>query len=72
MEASSFPLFQIACVFKARINPLFNRRNNLKEVAGFKKQTGLYPYKNRSKTRSSLTFSFNVYPSQMLKYLRFV
>ena len=29
----------MACVFKARINPVINRPGNLKGVAGFKKQT---------------------------------
>ena len=59
IEASSFRLFQIACVFKARINPQFNRAGNFKGVAGFKKQTELYPYKHRSESPESSTFSFN-------------
>ena len=59
IEASSFRLFQMACVFKARINPQFNRAGNLKGVAGFKKQIELYPYKNWSKSPTSSTFSFN-------------
>ena len=41
IEGVSFRLFQMACVFKARINPEFNRGGNLKGVAGFKKQTEL-------------------------------
>ena len=36
----------MACVFKARIIPQFNRAGKLKGSAGFKKQTELYPYKN--------------------------
>jgi len=36
IEASSFRFFQMACFFKAGINPEFNRAGNLKEVAGFK------------------------------------
>ena len=59
MKASSFPLFQMACVFKARINPQFTLAGNLKGVAGFKKETELYPYKNRRKSPTSSTFSFN-------------
>ena len=43
MEASFFRLFQMACVFKARINPQFSRAGNLKGVACFKKQAKLYP-----------------------------
>ena len=42
----------MACVFKARINPQFNRAGNPKGVAGFKKQTELYLYKHRSKSPS--------------------
>ena len=33
----------MTCVFKARINPQFNRAVNPKGVAGFKKQTELLP-----------------------------
>ena len=43
MEASFFGMCYMACLFKARINPQFNRAGNLKGVAGFKKQTELYP-----------------------------
>ena len=53
MEVSSFGLCQMACVFKPRINPKFKRPGNLKGVAGFKKQTGLYPWKCRCKTPTS-------------------
>ena len=49
----------MACVFKPRINVQFNRPGNLKGVAGFKKQTGLYPCKCRCKSPISSTFSFN-------------
>ena len=49
----------MACVFKARINPQFYRPGNLKGVAGFKILTELYPYKCRSKSATSSTFSFN-------------
>ena len=59
INASSFHLFQMACVFKARINPQFNRAGNLKGVDGFKKQTELYPYKNRSTSPTLSTFRFN-------------
>ena len=53
MEAFFFGLWQMAFVFKARTNPPFNRAGNRKGVAGFKKQTELYPYKNRSKSLTS-------------------
>ena len=46
-------------VLKPRINPQFNRVGNLKGVAGFKKQLELYPYKNRSKSPTLSTLSFN-------------
>ena len=59
IQASSFRLFQMACVLKARINPKFNRAGNLKEVAGFKRENELYRYKNQSKSPTSSTFSFN-------------
>ena len=36
MEASSFGLCQMACVFKAGNNPQFHRACNLKGVAAFK------------------------------------
>ena len=44
--ASVFGLYEIACVFKARINPRPNRTCNIKEVDRFKKQAELYPIKN--------------------------
>ena len=59
MQAFFFGLFKMASVFKARINPQFNRADNHKGVAGFKRQTEFYPYKNRSKSPTSSTFSFN-------------
>ena len=59
IEASSFRVFQMTFVFKARIKPQFNRAGNLKGVAGFKEQTGLHPYKHRSKSPASSTFSLN-------------
>ena len=37
----------------------FNRPGYLKGVAGFKKQTKLYPYKCLSKSPTSSTFTFN-------------
>ena len=43
MEAFFFRLFQTARVFKARSNPQFNRAGNPEGVAGFRKQTELYP-----------------------------
>ena len=39
MQASSFDLCQMACVFKERINPQLHRPGNLKRVAGFKMLT---------------------------------
>ena len=71
IEGSCFGLFQMACGFRARINPQFNCTGNFKRVAGFKKETELYPYKHRSKSPISSTFSFNRYPTQLLNYLRF-
>ena len=59
MQASSFGLCQMACVFKARINPQVHRPGKLKGVAGFKILTELYPYKCPSKSPTSSTFSFN-------------
>ena len=54
----------MAFVFKARTNPPFNRAGNRKGVAGFKKQTKLYPYKNRSKSPSHEISVLIVYPTQ--------
>ena len=45
--------------FKARSNPQFNGAGNIIEVASFKIQTGLYRYKNRSRSPTSLTLTFN-------------
>ena len=42
MQGSSFGLCQMACVFKARINPQFHRPCNLKGVAGLKILSVLY------------------------------
>ena len=47
----------------------FNRPGNLKGVAGFKKQTELYPYKTRSKSPTSSTFSFNRLSKSNVKFL---
>ena len=55
--------------FKARINPQFNRAGNLKGVAAFKKETELYPYKHRSKSPTSSTFSFNRLSNSNVKVL---
>ena len=52
IEASSFGWYEMACVFKATIIPLFIRPGNLKGVAGFKKRTKLYPDKCRIKSLS--------------------
>ena len=70
MEASCFGLSQMACVFKARNNPQFNPAGNLKGVAGFKKQTELYPHKHRSKSPTSITISFNGLSNSNAKVLR--
>jgi len=45
IKASSFRLFQIACVFKARINALFNGAGNLKGVADFFRNKLNYTHK---------------------------
>ena len=47
---SSFGLCQMACVFKARMNPKFHRPGNLKGVAGFKILTELFPIIDESGT----------------------
>ena len=70
IEICSFRLFQMACVFKARFNPHFNLAGNLKGVAGFKNQTGLCQYKNRSKNPTSSTFSLNRLSKSNFKVLR--
>ena len=69
----------MACVFKPRINPKFNRPCNFEGVAGFEKQTELPQYECRIKTQTSSTFSFNRLSksndkvlAQILKYLRLV
>ena len=59
----------MACVFKARINPQFNRARNVKGVAAFNKQTELYPYKNWSKRPTSSTFSLNRLSNSNVKVL---
>ena len=41
IQASSFGLCQMTCVFKARINPQFHRPGNVKGVGAFKILTGL-------------------------------
>ena len=69
----------MACVFKPRINPKFNRLCNFEGVAGFEKQTELFQYECRIKIQTSSTFSFNRLSNsndkvlaQILKYLRLV
>ena len=69
MEASFFRFLQMPCVFKARNNPQFNRAAQLKGVAGFKKQSDLYPYKHWSKSQTYSTFSFNCLSNLDLKVL---
>ena len=69
MEASSFHLFQIACVFKATYNLQFNRAGNVKGLAGFRKQTKLDPFKCRSKSPTSSTFCFNRLSNSNVKEL---
>ena len=62
----------MACVFKIRINPQFNRAGNLKGVAGFKKQTEFTHTKIGAKVQPHQPSVLIVYPTQMLKSLRFV
>ena len=59
IKASSFGFCEMACFFKARMNPHSNRPGNLQEVAGFKNQAELEPKKCRSESRTSYTFNFN-------------
>ena len=47
----------------------FNRPGNFIGVTGFKKQTELYPYKCRSKSPTSSTFSFNGLSNSTVKVL---
>ena len=47
----------------------FNRPGNLKGVAGFKKQAELYPYKCRSKSPTSSTFTYNRLSKSNVKVL---
>jgi len=69
IEAFFFGLCQMVYVFKARINPQFNRAGNLKGVAGFKKQIELDKYKNQSKSPTSSTLSFNRLSKSNVKVL---
>ena len=72
MQASSFGFCQTAFVLEGRINPQFHRPGNLKGVAGFKILTELYPYKCRSKSPISSTFSFSRLSNLNVKYMRFL
>ena len=64
MEAFFFGLCQMAFVFKTRTNPPFNRAGNRKGVAGFKKQTELYPSKIGAKVQPHEISVLIVYPTQ--------
>ena len=63
-KASFFALYEMACVFKARINPQSHRPCNLKGVALFFcfvlffKQTELYPGKCQNESQTSYTLNF--------------
>ena len=60
----------MACVFKARINPQFNRADNLKGVADFKKKLNYTHTKIGLKVQLHEPSVLIVYSTQMLK-LRF-
>ena len=57
------------CFQRKKNNPPFNRVGNHKGVAAFKKQIELYAYKNRSKSPTSSTFSFNSLSNSNVKVL---
>ena len=56
--ASVFGLYEMAGIFKARINPRPNRPCNIKEVDRFKKQAELHPNKSLSKSQTFYTINF--------------
>ena len=71
IEACTLGLCEVACVFKARINPQFHRLSNLKEwlVLGNKLN---YTHTNvKLKGQPYQTSVLIVFPTQMLKYVRF-
>ena len=71
-QGSSFCLFQIACVFKARINAQFNGAGNLKGVADFFRNKLNYTHKKiGEKVQPHQPSVLMFYPTQMLKYLPF-
>ena len=45
IKASFFGFYEIARVFKVRINSYLNGPSSVKEVAGLKKQAEIYPAK---------------------------
>ena len=58
----------MACVFKIRINPQFNRAGNLKGVAAFKKQTEFTHTKIGVKVQPHQPSVLIVYPTQLLLF----
>ena len=62
----------MVCVFKARINHQFNRAGNLKGVAGFRNKLNYTHTEIGAKVQPHQPSASIVYPTQMLKYLRFV
>ena len=60
---------QMAALKQQLILTKFNRPGNIKGVAGFKKQTELYPYKCRSKSPALSTFTFNRLSNSNVKVL---
>ena len=69
--ASVFGLYEMACVFKGRINPRPNRPCNIKEVDSFKKQAELYPNKSLTKSRTFYTIDFKRLPNAKIRLYTF-
>ena len=63
-EAPSFRLFQMACVFKAKINPQFNRAGNLKGVAGLRNKLNYTHTKVGARVQPQQPSVLIVYPTQ--------
>ena len=69
--ASVFGLYEMPCVFKARINPQPNCPCNIKEVDRFKKKAELYPIKSLSKSRTFYTINFESLPNVKIRVYTF-
>ena len=73
IEASSFHLCQMACFFKARFNPQFNRGGNLiKEWLSLRNKLNYTHTKIGAKVHPHQPTVSIVFSTQKLKYLRFL